>query len=57
MDNLIYEKVFMHERVSRLSVSQQSEYAKTFQEILIEIVKERPDATIQSLLNPTADDE
>lgn len=55
MDEIIYEKVLMNEKVSSMSVSDQSEFLRIFEQVLEEIVKEKPNARIQSLLDNTTE--
>lgn len=57
MNGYLMEKIIMHPDIDKLPVIQRSNAIKVFQEILEEIGKENPYATLQQLLNPTADDE
>lgn len=57
MNDYLLEKVIMHSDISKLSVIQQSSIARVFQDVLEEIGKENPYATLQQLLNPPTYDE
>lgn len=52
MEDYLFEKVIMHPEVSKKGVSEMAEMVRIFRELLEEIVKEKPNASIQSLLNP-----
>lgn len=51
----ILEKIFAHEEMQRIPVGCQSTAVHVFEEILEDILKENPYATIQSLF-PTDDE-
>lgn len=57
MNGYLLEKVITHPDIGKLPIIQQSNIARVFQNILEEIGKENPYATLQSLLEPPTDDD
>jgi hypothetical protein len=55
-DDVLF-RIFAHKEMHTIPVGCQSTAVNVFQDILAEIVKEDRDATIQSLLEPTVDEQ
>lgn len=51
MNEIVFETIFSDENISKLPISQQSDFARKFQEILEKLSEDNPNATIRELLN------
>lgn len=54
---LILEKIFAHKEMQKIPVGTQATAVHVFEEILEDILEVNPYESIQSLFEPTADDE
>lgn len=53
----VLEKIFSHKEMTKIPIGCQSTAVHAFEEILDDILEVNPYATVQSLFEPTADDE